>query len=714
MAEVKIDVKVIVAAALSAVRDLSANVKGLQGGFDKVNKSVKGIGNTFKNVLGANLATAAILKLKNVALDFVKSTVKLTGQLETTTSQFEVLTGSVEVARKTIKDLQEFSARTPFQFAEITEAGKRLLSFGFSVESISSRLQVLGDISAASGANISELSLIYGQVAAAGKLTGERLLQLQERAIPIGPALAKTLGVAESSVRDLVKNGKVDFATFERAFNSLNATGQFAFDGMNKRARTLEGQISTLKDNFDIFQQTIGQQLAPALKAVVTSITQLLSQITRYSQNVLDAESANTKLLGALSAIVKVAVTLFNGFNGVVFVMSAISGATLKLASGVLYLATGPMRLLVNALILIGDAAGINTDALKSFDETVASVSASVNKMGSSLLETADDAATSITKASMAADEFSDNLADNLGKEIKLVKDSANARDAANARKIASDKNVTNQMTAEQLKQLEAEVKFENERKKLQDELLLAATEAQLIQDGTKSERDELELLQLQNKLANQRSIEEEDRALKLGDQKAFDSLVLKNAVDRTKRENELALKQKQVEQKAQQERLSNYANMFGGLAALAATGGAKLFKITQAFQLAETITSGILAVQKAASAAPFPANVPGIIAETARATASVIRIKQTAPGFEQGGIVGGNSFSGDQIQARVNSGEMILNRQQQSQLFAMANGGGSSGQVIQVNSTIMLDGEVVGKAVSRQVADGLKLGEVF
>jgi hypothetical protein len=46
---------------------------------------------------------------------------------------------------------------------------------------------------------------------------------------------------------------------------------------------------------------------------------------------------------------------------------------------------------------------------------------------------------------------------------------------------------------------------------------------------------------------------------------------------------------------------------------------------------------------------------------------------------FANGGIVGGNSFSGDNIQARVNSGEMVLNAQQQANLFATANGKGNS-----------------------------------
>jgi len=47
---------------------------------------------------------------------------------------------------------------------------------------------------------------------------------------------------------------------------------------------------------------------------------------------------------------------------------------------------------------------------------------------------------------------------------------------------------------------------------------------------------------------------------------------------------------------------------------------------------------------------------------------------------FEEGGIVPGNSYTGDNVKANVNSGEMILNGPQQKNLFDTANGNGSKG----------------------------------
>ena len=57
-------------------------------------------------------------------------------------------------------------------------------------------------------------------------------------------------------------------------------------------------------------------------------------------------------------------------------------------------------------------------------------------------------------------------------------------------------------------------------------------------------------------------------------------------------------------------------------------------------------------------------------------------------PKFAFGGIIGGGSTSGDNMLARVNSGEMILNGTQQRRLFNFINGGGMGGGQISAIST--------------------------
>ncbi len=62
---------------------------------------------------------------------------------------------------------------------------------------------------------------------------------------------------------------------------------------------------------------------------------------------------------------------------------------------------------------------------------------------------------------------------------------------------------------------------------------------------------------------------------------------------------------------------------------------------------------------------------VASAVAAMAQATKALEEAKKPKePTFEYGGIVGGNSFTGDKITARVNSGEMILNQRQQAELW--------------------------------------------
>ena len=64
-------------------------------------------------------------------------------------------------------------------------------------------------------------------------------------------------------------------------------------------------------------------------------------------------------------------------------------------------------------------------------------------------------------------------------------------------------------------------------------------------------------------------------------------------------------------------------------------------------------------------------------------AMASIIAAMATLPKFATGGIVGGTSYGGDRQLVRVNSGEMILNHQQQAQLWnAISSGSVGGGEV--------------------------------
>lgn len=130
--------------------------------------------------------------------------------------------------------------------------------------------------------------------------------------------------------------------------------------------------------------------------------------------------------------------------------------------------------------------------------------------------------------------------------------------------------------------------------------------------------------------------------------------------------------------------RLQNAIDFTDSLVLIRQGSNEKLFRLQKGLALSQAL----IEIPSAASSAY--ANEPGgviaksiaaaiaVAAQTARAEA--IRSTTFAGNFAGGGVVGGSSFSGDSQRANVNSGEMILNRMQQANLFKVAQGGGGGG----------------------------------
>lgn len=89
------------------------------------------------------------------------------------------------------------------------------------------------------------------------------------------------------------------------------------------------------------------------------------------------------------------------------------------------------------------------------------------------------------------------------------------------------------------------------------------------------------------------------------------------------------------------------------------------------------------------ASALPFPSNLAAIASIIATIVSTFATIMSVVGAFADGGIVGGGNLHGDKVLARLNSGEMVLNRTQQAKLFRTiesGNIGNQSTSVSQVN----------------------------
>ncbi len=177
--------------------------------------------------------------------------------------------------------------------------------------------------------------------------------------------------------------------------------------------------------------------------------------------------------------------------------------------------------------------------------------------------------------------------------------------------------------------------------------------------------------------------------------------------------------RQLQLDKLAQmQSGLGNVANVFNAANSIIQQGlkegnaiAKAAFLAMKAIQVAQIIAATEVAAIQAGAATstggPFAFLASAaVVRATGFASAGIVAglsIGEAAGSFEHGGIVPGNSFSGDNMVARVNSGEMIINQGQQKQLFAMANGSGGEGGT--PNITLINNGtpqQIEGSSVGR------------
>lgn len=159
--------------------------------------------------------------------------------------------------------------------------------------------------------------------------------------------------------------------------------------------------------------------------------------------------------------------------------------------------------------------------------------------------------------------------------------------------------------------------------------------------------------------------------------------ILAEQAVSIKKKQTDWENKQKEID--SYSEAISQLGSTFSGLGsamdestgqwlnftAQALEGTAKIIPVIQKLILAkqaEAIASGTAEGAKM----PFPANLAAILS----VVATVASVFASLPKFASGGIVSGGSTHGDRVLARLNSGEMVLDGHQQSNLFkAIENG---------------------------------------
>lgn len=321
-------------------------------------------------------------------------------------------------------------------------------------------------------------------------------------------------------------------------------------------------------------------------------------------------------------------------------------------------------------------------------------------------------------------EDFKASLTKDAGERELVEMQLAGSREIEELKKrLETEKNLTEEGRAilNQLiidKQTELDTQLKEKADAIAEERINAEMQRIAEQEQTKlelkkaiAEENSAEMLELQlEELELQQQAELENTILNEEDKylivEKYEKLKQALVEETAKKNEEQATQMKAQLSSAMQSMAKNASSAFGQMSELLegygeenekASKAAKAFALMQlatdqAISISQTARAIVEAVEGATQAAAktgplAPVMIAVYIAEmvglvlgaVAGQVASIKQAKGILSGekFESGGIVGGNSFSGDKVVAHVNSGEMILNREQQTRLFDMANYGG-------------------------------------
>ena len=724
MAEIDVKIKVVGDQARQTLEKFSSSVKEADGSVAKLEGTVKSVGGAFSvfvGTLAANVTQQAFSSLVGGLTDFVKSSVGAASQIETLQKRFETLTGSLEDARNLTQDIQDIADNSPFEDLKVADAARELLLFGTSAKDVKDELKVLGDVSVASGVDLTQLTTIFSRIRDTGALTSDTFKMLVKNGIPIGDELSKTLGVSEQAIKKLAAEGKISADVFEDAFKRLNKEGSFAFGAIDKQGQTLEGRLKKLRDSFENLQEDVGAKLNPGLKAITTAFATLIDKIRVSPEFQQFLDFLAQKIPQAISFTFDALSFLSDAFF---FTVRAVNVAKAGLAAievvaidaAIAFLQAG--QYIDKFLNKFTDRSDAISGTQKLIDN-LTTLREVATEQGTELLASNNELAKTQEKFNKLLAEGKKVVLDTYHAEIEAIKETNDAKDSQ-----AEKQQERNTFISEADQKLLADKQAN----------LAAIAELELAY-ALKSEEDnkiftDQRLMDLQQYFTEEEAARLEARLRLTDGELAKETLITtiqKQALEnRSKQSEEFNKKEKDKKKKFDEDMKKlddatfaargNLAQGFFNLAGTIAKDGSKAqFLIQKAAALASIYVSTQQAAAQALATPPGPPYTFGLAA-TVKATGALNAaavIAQTIKGFEDGGIVGGNSFQGDRVMARVNSGEMILNRQQQSSLFNQINGSNQSGQPMTVHTTVNIDGETVARAVSKQVANGFQLGEV-
>jgi tape measure domain-containing protein len=335
---------------------IGADTRGLNKSLGKVQRDMRSMTSNFTK-LGTSMSKAITLPLLGIAAMAVKSA----ADLEKMETGFISLAGGASEAAAMMKQLNDFTAKTPFQIEAVATAARQLIASGTGIGEVNEQLQFLGDIAATTGQPINEIAAIFAKVNAKGKVELENLNQLAERGIPVFKGLADATGLLPSELGA----GAVTVQQFNDYLKGLSKEGGFAEGAMERLSQTASGKFSTALDNLKLAGASLAESLLPI-------ISDLLDYVVELAQSFTDLSPSTKKMIlifGGVAAAI-----------GPLLLIIPQLVAALPLIAGAFAAMTGPIGLAVLGVTALIAAVAALVSANKDIPSTLERANNSVRE----------------------------------------------------------------------------------------------------------------------------------------------------------------------------------------------------------------------------------------------------------------------------------------------------------------------------------------------
>lgn len=249
---------------------------------NKAGKSGMGIGG-FIGKIGLLTAAATVL---TAGLNFATGSIGKAMEFGSTKKSFEVLTGDPARGNQLANDLNKLQQDTILG-PSVFKNAQTMMGFGIAADKVIPTLKMLGDVSMGSEEKLGALTLAFSQVQAAGRLTGQDLLQFINAGFNPLNEISKMTGKSIGQLKKEMEDGAISSDMVATAFQRATSEGGLYNNMLNKLAETPAGKMAQLQGAWESFQVKLGETLMPLAMMAMQFATPLLE----LAQSILPAIS---------------------------------------------------------------------------------------------------------------------------------------------------------------------------------------------------------------------------------------------------------------------------------------------------------------------------------------------------------------------------------------------------------------------------------------